>query len=346
FKLGPRQAHVRGVHITLDKQSDDQLTDIWVKYGYGVTMAEARTQCFVWQYLQDTNNPAVRAPRVYLAFTRKTFGFIVSEYIDGHMCDYADIARIIPAVQALISIPSPSSKPGPVGGGLIEHPFFIDSIAPIEYESVKDLQDHINGILRATERNGHVRFTHEVAKYGLRLCVSDLRIGNFMKDQGSRIVAVDFRGCSFLHPCFFAFAMTYGRLGHLLQPTLDYPPTPELLLWTLKNASGVLVPWGTNIIGQQISPSYKNLAHRTAQAFREDYAPDFQAIKTRRPFPAKHDCAIPSRPHRRFSRTLHTFAVSLPIYLGIYRGRTEQESDIGIVSHSHWEESVVEHPAK
>ena len=88
----------------------------------------------------------MRAPRVYLAFTWGDFGYIVSEYIDGQMCGKSDIPLVAAAVQSLITIPSPSSIPGPVGGGLIEHPFFIERTSSIPYESVKELQDHINGV--------------------------------------------------------------------------------------------------------------------------------------------------------------------------------------------------------
>ena len=60
------------------------------------------------------------------------------------MCDESDIPRVAAAVQYLISIPSPSSTPGPVGGGPIEHPFFIDRTSSIWYESVEELQNHVN----------------------------------------------------------------------------------------------------------------------------------------------------------------------------------------------------------
>ena len=111
-----------------------------------VTMSEAMTQRFVAQYLQADNNHDVRAPRVYLAFTWGDFGYIVSEFIDGRMCDSSDTALVAAAVQALIAIPSPSSRPGPVGGGLIEHPFFVDRTSSIQYESVEELEDHVNGV--------------------------------------------------------------------------------------------------------------------------------------------------------------------------------------------------------
>ncbi|KAG8983778.1 hypothetical protein FRB90_005768 [Tulasnella sp. 427] len=198
FNLGPQQAtdiNISGVRIALNKTSDRDVSNIWVKSGRNVTMGEARTQRFVAQYLQANNNPAVRAPRVYLAFTWGSFGFIVAEYIDGQMYDNSDTALVATAVQALITIPNPSPNltPGPVGGGLIEHPFFIEGRSSIEYESVEELHDHINGILSVTGRRGRVSLCDEVADHGLRLCVSDLKTVNFMRDsRDARIVAVDF----------------------------------------------------------------------------------------------------------------------------------------------------------
>jgi hypothetical protein len=141
FELGPGQAtatNISGVRITLEKGSDHDVSDIWVKYGDNITMGEARTQLFVAQYLQDKNSPAVRAPCLYLAFTWSDCGFIVSEYIYGQECDDSD--------DALIAIPCPDLKPGPVGGGLIEHPFFYNRTSSIEYKSVEDLEDHVNGV--------------------------------------------------------------------------------------------------------------------------------------------------------------------------------------------------------
>jgi len=149
FDLGPRQAtdiNISGVRITLDKRSDNEISDIWVKYGGRITMAEAETQRFVAQYLEDNDIPTVRAPRVYLAFTWSDFGFIVSEYINGQMCGKSDIPLVAAAVQSLITIPSSSSIPGPIGGGLIEHPFLVERTSSTRYESVKELQDHINGV--------------------------------------------------------------------------------------------------------------------------------------------------------------------------------------------------------
>jgi hypothetical protein len=145
----PRQAtdiNISGMRLSLDKSSDNEVSDLWVKAGANVRVGEAMTQRYVAQQLPSNAITAVRAPHVYLAFTWCGYGYIVSEYIDGKMCDDSDIPRVVAAVQALISIPSLSSTPGPVGGGLIEHPFFIERTSSIWYESVEELQDHVNGV--------------------------------------------------------------------------------------------------------------------------------------------------------------------------------------------------------
>ncbi|KAI0794641.1 hypothetical protein C8Q74DRAFT_1249862 [Fomes fomentarius] len=256
-----------GVRITLDVRSDRDVSNIWVKFAPSLTMGEARTQQFVSQYLEQHNITAVRAPRVYLAFTSGAFGFIVSEYIDGPMCEFSESNLVAAAVQALLKIPSPSSTPGPVGGGVIEHPFFLDCWSDIWYETVEELQRHVNGILAKTERPGRVNYIKEVADYGLLLCISDIQTTNFMKDGEGRIVAVDFGGYSFLPPSFFALALRRGRgFAHNVSRQIEIPPSPNLV--ATECASFALVPCGRNDIGEWISllslhgcllpPSHKN----------------------------------------------------------------------------------------
>lgn len=149
IELGPKQAtkiNISGVRIALDKKSQGDISDIWVKFGSNIRMGEALTQQFVGKYIKDNNIQDVRAPHVYIAFSWGGWGFIVSEFIDGRMCDNSDVPLVGAALQALIAIPSPSSTPGPVGGGIMEHPFFYWRTASIQYESVKDLEDHVNGV--------------------------------------------------------------------------------------------------------------------------------------------------------------------------------------------------------
>ncbi|KAH8826249.1 hypothetical protein DL96DRAFT_1277368 [Flagelloscypha sp. PMI_526] len=256
FKLRPQQAtavNTSGVRIALNKSSDLDVSNIWVKFGGHISMSEAKTQRFVSQHLQDNNISAVRVPHVYLAWTWGSFGYIVMEYIDGQMCNNSDIALAAPAVQALIDIPSPSLTPGPVGGGVIEHPFFLDRTSSIWCESVEEIEDHVNGILSETGRKMRVSLTSELASYGLRLCVSDLKAVNFMRDRDDRVVAVDFGGYSFLPPSFFAFAMRYGCCGtfaYRMASLLKCPPLPPTHVSALISASCALVPYGLNDVGK------------------------------------------------------------------------------------------------
>ncbi|KAJ7238751.1 hypothetical protein B0H12DRAFT_1326784 [Mycena haematopus] len=289
FVQGPLQStaiNISGVRLTpsLVKRSnnDNDATYVWVKYGQTIRMGEAKTQNFVAQHLANTADAAVRAPQVYLAFTWDFFGYIVMEYIDGQMCGNADVPRVAAAIQSLIAIPSPASTPGPVGGGVFEHPFFVERTSSIWYESAQELEDHINGvvfrtlvsrrpfapsllsvtqtqILAATrpDLRLHVSFGPELATHGLRLCPSDLKCVNFMKDSSASassdnnsIVAIDFGGYSFLPPSF-AFALQhsayYSGFAARIANVLVYSPSTELeAMW---NASYGLVPFQTNDIG-------------------------------------------------------------------------------------------------
>ena len=58
FEHGPRQettTNITGVRLTLEKKTDDDVSDICVKFGIGIAMSEAFTQRFVAQYLHDNN---------------------------------------------------------------------------------------------------------------------------------------------------------------------------------------------------------------------------------------------------------------------------------------------------
>ncbi|KAH9950814.1 hypothetical protein B0H21DRAFT_776483 [Amylocystis lapponica] len=263
-------------------------------------MTETMTQRFVAQYLRANNKHDVRAPRVYLAFT---------EFIDGWVCDNSDTALVAAAVQALIAIPSPNSRHGPVGGGLIEHPFFVDRTSSIQYESVEELEDHVNGILSVTGKKGCVRLRDEVINYGLCLCVSDLKLVNFMRDKDGRIVAVDYGGYYFLLPSF-ALALRYRAFAHELSAILQYPP-----------ASCALAPFSSNNLGEHISllslllflsfffafaPLQEHRADYTAQAFRNVSSPGFMTERGAQAFarPVTLPCAVASTV-ARFAMTQH-----------------------------------------
>jgi hypothetical protein len=122
----------------------------WVKYGPNVAIAEALTQDWAARALSANPAAGVWAPRVYDAFLSANpgcpIGYIVMEHIDAPDCDEGDERLVAGAVQALISVPGPNLAPGPIGGGRVIHTFFTDWTSAITYETVEELQLHMNGV--------------------------------------------------------------------------------------------------------------------------------------------------------------------------------------------------------
>ena len=68
------------------------------------------------------------------------------EHIDGSICDDSDAQLVATAVWSLIAVQGRTTEPEPIGGGPIGHRFFIDWKSPIAYNSVQELEEHINAI--------------------------------------------------------------------------------------------------------------------------------------------------------------------------------------------------------
>ena len=121
-------------------------------------------------------------------------------------------------------------------------------------------------ILRVTGKGGHVDFSAESSSappHGLRLCVSDLQLVNFMKDKdgsGPGIVAVDCGGYSFLPPSFFGMALGVGSLGHRIETMLPRGMVPRTNVPELVSASCALVPFGKNEIGEYVFPCARSFS--------------------------------------------------------------------------------------
>jgi hypothetical protein len=150
----------------------------WIKYGAYVEIAEALTQDWVAKALSTNPAAGVRVPRVYMAFLdnpSNPIGYIIMEYIDAPDCDKGDHQLVARAVQALISIQGPNSVPGPIGGGRVTHNFFTEWTSAITYDTVEELQQHMNGV---SER-----------QFQLRL--NDLRPWQILKHKGDtrRVIA-------------------------------------------------------------------------------------------------------------------------------------------------------------
>jgi hypothetical protein len=75
---------------------------------------------------------------------------------------------------------------------------------------------------------------------------------NFMKDRESKIVALDFGATCFLPVSFFELALcNFDPFTQLLRPLIVRPTSTQVD--ALLVASGSLVPYNTNNIGEHIS---------------------------------------------------------------------------------------------
>ncbi|KAL0578480.1 hypothetical protein V5O48_003529 [Marasmius crinis-equi] len=220
----------------------------WVKYGHTVTMSEAHTQDAVWQALNAIPDAPGRIPKVYQAFKSGYRGYIVMEYIDGSECIASDIPQVAAVVECLIGIKGPTAVPGPVGGGPIVHSFFVEWTSDLEYDTVQELEQHVNGILAYVDHSERVDFSGEI-RDGLRLCPCDINQTNFLKDRQGRIVAIDFGATNFLPPSFFALAMAMALDDFTFQVSKHVKFPTSTNLNALLRASYALVPFGTNNIG-------------------------------------------------------------------------------------------------
>lgn len=125
------QKDIRFRGIPLSSQPGEPIV-AWVKHGPNVVIDEALTQDWVAKELNAKPETNVRVLRVHAFFSTTsiewTIGYIVMEYIEAPDCteEDEDVKLVAQAVQTLISIRGPSSAPGPVGGGVIVHNFFVN----------------------------------------------------------------------------------------------------------------------------------------------------------------------------------------------------------------------------
>ena len=135
--------------IPLRQHSDGPIL-AWVKYGRSTSVAEGSTQDWVSKTLNADGAQSVRVPRVFDTFLSPhtklpmNIGYIVMEYIDLPDCDENDIKLVAKAMNRLIKLESPSSAPGPMGGGEAVNAFFPYWDSGLTYKSVRELEEHIN----------------------------------------------------------------------------------------------------------------------------------------------------------------------------------------------------------
>jgi hypothetical protein len=126
--------------------SPDGSEAAFVKYGPLIDMGEARTQNFIANIVNSDKNIIVLVPRIYYAFRYDGIGYMIMQHVDGSDSNQNDYDAIVLAVNRLRSILSPTESPGPVGGGPVTHRFFADHQSSVQYDSVNDLQAHVNRV--------------------------------------------------------------------------------------------------------------------------------------------------------------------------------------------------------
>jgi serine/threonine protein kinase len=125
-------------------------------------MAEIFNQDFAFKALEgmpQDQRVGIRVPKIYRVIEEAATVYIVMEYVNGKTLKelleegispaqlqecYNQIAK---AIKLFTSIKAPNGiAPGPVGGGIIKHPLFKDTVASIQYASIHDLQKHVNNV--------------------------------------------------------------------------------------------------------------------------------------------------------------------------------------------------------
>lgn len=149
------QASISGIQIVEPTTG----RSFWVKFGPTITLTEARTQHYVAKEISKYNASAgpagtapVRVPAVYRVLEANYKLYIIMEFIDGRVCtntttDGKAVGAALSFLFANIPVPEGQrGRPGPPGGGLICHNFFVDRESAVQYPSVDMLAAHINRV--------------------------------------------------------------------------------------------------------------------------------------------------------------------------------------------------------
>ncbi|KFY61772.1 hypothetical protein V496_04898 [Pseudogymnoascus sp. VKM F-4515 (FW-2607)] len=184
--------------------------EITVKYGYGVTPAEAATQEFAYQ---NVDRSIIRVPRVFRFFEDKSDkswprGYLFMEYIAGTSLKDLDIDLdihngIIPRVATIISHLGQitgDQTPGPLGGGACRGYLWGDDGARTAFSSVSDMNRWLNRRLIIRDES------IDLTPHPLVLCHMDLcRRNMILGEDNQSICLVDWAHAG-LFPRFFEVA--------------------------------------------------------------------------------------------------------------------------------------------
>jgi len=221
--------------------------DTVIKYGFGVTIAEARTQAYVHEHV-DTS--VFRVPEVYRFFEDESdwglIGYLVMKFIDGTTLDALDeklqtvlSVRLAGCLRHLwqISVPE-KGRPGPVGGGEPRGNIWSDDSACTVFETLSDMEEWLNVSLENDEdlaklgRWDTPGFCDPLDSIGERLsladfplviCHGDIAGRNAVLQKDGILCIIDW-GCAGFYPFFFDLYQVMSNESRdpaLLTPLLD-----------------------------------------------------------------------------------------------------------------------------
>ncbi|EZF29931.1 hypothetical protein H109_01514 [Trichophyton interdigitale MR816] len=178
-------------------------SDIWVKYGTGVTEAEAILQQFV---NENADHSIVYTPKVYDYFTNKQrisdmpVTYIVMERVYGEALtskeDDTVLENIAAAVRHIWELPlPPQASIGPLAGQVPYDRFFSDYGAGRTFQSTEELQAWINEKLKEEGWPDRVDLPSERC-----ICHCDLSQFNILR--GNPVIILDW-GMSGVYPRIF-----------------------------------------------------------------------------------------------------------------------------------------------
>ncbi|KAI3397508.1 hypothetical protein diail_10720 [Diaporthe ilicicola] len=223
---------------------------------------ERRNHEFAFETLREQRQPPaaqqkefiVCVPEIFRSFEYRDFYFLAMEFVPGRtlgdilreedakggedQVDHSTLYKHIAEGIRLLSVKAPpEAKPGPVGGGIIRHPFFKDFEAATPYRDVEMLEAHLNKVSRthqvlteAISANEEERAESRARVQVLRLRTrrapgpaptvtfgkelefyySDLSAENFIfTDAAGHTVLyiIDFDEAGFLPPSFMTFVL-------------------------------------------------------------------------------------------------------------------------------------------
>jgi serine/threonine protein kinase len=125
---------------------------------YNIAQGEWQAQLHTWRETKKQKG-GVKVAEIYHAFEHERINYVMMEYVEGEslgewllQCPHDReriYARVGAALRQLLDLPTPPGlRPGAVGGGCAHHIFFRDDVAPTEYASVGDLENHMNKVGR------------------------------------------------------------------------------------------------------------------------------------------------------------------------------------------------------